>query len=54
MRYFYAFMLWLVEVELAIARSTGRNPAQIRALTNDRERWLRSVQLNDIQRRFAK
>jgi hypothetical protein len=54
MRYFYEFMLWLTEFELAIAKSTGRNPEQIRALTQDRMRWLRLVQLNEIQRRYAK
>jgi len=39
MRLFYSMMLWLAELELAIARSTGRNPAQIPALKADIERW---------------
>ena len=30
---FYRVVQWLIELELAIARSTGRNPAQIERLS---------------------
>jgi hypothetical protein len=39
MRTFYALMLWLTELELAAARSTGRNQTSINALITDRSRW---------------
>jgi hypothetical protein len=39
MRAFYSVLLWLAEFELAIACSTGRNPAQITALQADVDRW---------------
>jgi hypothetical protein len=50
MKYFYALMLWLTEFELAITRSTGRNPENIRRLTQDYNRWLCEVQLCEIRR----
>lgn len=50
MRYFYQMMLYLTEFELAIAKSTGRNPENIRRLTQDRMKWLREVQLTEIRR----
>jgi hypothetical protein len=39
MRLFYSALLWFAELELAIARSTGRNPAQIAPLQADVDRW---------------
>ena len=32
---FYRVVLWLLELELAIARSTGRNPHQIERLQQE-------------------
>jgi hypothetical protein len=32
MTYFYRFMIWSITLELAIARSTGRNPANVQQL----------------------
>lgn len=39
MKLFYSLLLWLAEFELAIARSTGRNPANVHALQSDVDRW---------------
>lgn len=39
MRYFYKFLLAWTELDLMIARSTGRNPAHISTLIADRDRW---------------
>ena len=38
---FYRVMRWLIEFELAIARSTGRNPINIRQLESELDdyRW---------------
>lgn len=49
MKYFYAFLLWMTQFELAIARSTGRNPANIEQLQREEEKWqhaLLMVELN--------
>jgi len=48
MRLFYSILLWLAELELAIARSTGRNPAQIPALQADVDRWQHAVLMQDL------
>lgn len=39
MKLFYTILLWAAEFELAIARSTGRNPDSIYALQSDVDRW---------------
>ena len=39
MTYFYAFMEWMSEFELAIAESTGRNPAHLQQLRLDLAYW---------------
>ncbi len=49
MRYFYRFMLFMVEFELAIARTTGRDPAHIRQLTRDVDYWQRECQRLEIR-----
>ncbi len=48
MRFFYSAMLWLAELELAIACSTGRNPANIEALREDVRRWEHDLLMLDI------
>ena len=35
MTYFYRFMLWCLRHEIIIARSTGRNPANIQQLQRE-------------------
>ena len=35
MTYFYRFMLWCLRHEIVIARSTGRNPANIQQLQRE-------------------
>lgn len=39
MRIFYAALLFWAEFDLAIARSTGRSPANIEQLQRDVSRW---------------
>lgn len=39
MRFFYSFMVWATEFELAIARSTGRNPENINKLQSELQKW---------------
>ena len=39
MRPFIALLLYLTELELAVARSTGRSPDSVNALITDRDRW---------------
>lgn len=48
MRAFYAALLWLAELELAIARSTGRNPASIHALQADVDRWAHALLMQEL------
>lgn len=48
MRFFYSFLLWLTEFDLAIARSTGRNPDHIQALQADRARWQHALLMLEI------
>ncbi len=50
MRYFYALMLWLTEYELAISLYTGLNVQHIHALKNDRMRWIRALQDDQLRR----
>ena len=39
MSLFYRLLLAMAEFDIAIARSTGRNPAQIAAIQADIDRW---------------
>ena len=39
MRLFYYVLFRLTEFELAIARSTGRNPDNVSQLSGERDRW---------------
>ena len=39
MKYFYAVALLLIRFDLAIARSTGRNPANIRQLSAEEREY---------------
>ena len=39
MKYFYEFMLWMLEFDLAIARSTGRDPRHINQLILERQEY---------------
>lgn len=39
MKPFYAFLLWSTQFELAIALSTGRNPAHIERLQQEESKW---------------
>ena len=48
MKAFYALLLWLAEFELAIARSTGRNPADIQTLQADVDRWQHALLMTEI------
>ena len=48
MRAFYAALLWLAEFELAIARSTGRNPACIHAAQSDVDRWQHAILMREL------
>lgn len=50
MRLFYALLLHLSELELAIARSTGRRAASIAQLAGDVERWKRAIWEIDARR----
>ena len=49
MRAFYQLMLHLARFELAIARTTGRNPANIAALAQDESRWEHALILQELQ-----
>jgi len=40
---FYSFLLYLTQLELAIARSTGRRQESIAALIADEQRWERCL-----------
>lgn len=48
MKYFYQFMLLWTQFDLAIAKSTGRNPANVEQLQKEEERWSREVLLADL------
>lgn len=48
MRLLYSTPLWLAEFELAIARSTGRNPAQLKALADDVDRWQHALLMLEL------
>ena len=50
MRAVYTLLLRLSELELAIARSTGRRPSSIAALSADCDRWERAVWDIDVRR----
>ena len=50
MRAVYTLLLRLSELELAIARSTGRRPGSIAALSADVDRWERAIWEIDIER----
>lgn len=39
MRFFYSILLAWSELDLAIARSTGRNPNHIERLQRDCDKW---------------
>lgn len=43
LRAFYASLLWLTRREIVIARSTGRNPANILALRQDEDEYRRAL-----------
>jgi hypothetical protein len=49
MKYFYAMMSWFAEFELAIARSSGRNPDDIARLSTDYQRWQAELQRERIR-----
>ena len=40
---FYRVLLWLTEREIIIARSTGRNPANILSLRQDEDDYRRAI-----------
>ena len=48
MKVFYTLLLWLAEFDLAIARSTGRNPDHIRVLLADVARWQHALLMQEI------
>lgn len=48
MKLFYSALLYLAQFELAIARSTGRNPAGIRALQADADRWQHALIMQEL------
>jgi hypothetical protein len=48
MKHFYAFMLWMASFELAIARSTGRNPDNIDQLQREESKWQHELTLTEI------
>jgi hypothetical protein len=43
MIHFYKFLLYLTQLELAIARSTGRRQESIAALIADEQRWEKAL-----------
>lgn len=43
LRAFYASLLWLTRRKIVIARSTGRNPANILALRQDEDEYRRAL-----------
>lgn len=43
LRFFYTLLLWLTRREIVIARSTGRNPANILALRQDEDEYERAL-----------
>lgn len=43
MRWFYKVLLYCTQLELAIARSTGRNTQSIDALSVEEQRWLKAL-----------
>ena len=50
MRAVYTLLLRLSELELAIARSTGRRPSSIAALSADCDRWRLALWQIDVRR----
>lgn len=40
---FYSVLLWLTRREIIIARSTGRNPANVLALRQDEDEYERAL-----------
>ena len=49
MKYFYAFMLYCTELELALARQVPvRNPDYIAALKADQSRWEKELKLWEV------
>lgn len=48
MKLFYSFLLWMAQFELAIARSTGRDPASIQALQSDVDRWQHALLMLEL------
>jgi hypothetical protein len=49
MKLFYTIMLWLAELELTIARSTGRDPRHVAQLSEDATKWQGCLQRLEIQ-----
>jgi hypothetical protein len=49
MIYFYTFMEWATKFELAIARSTGRNPDNIRQLKKELAHWSHQRDLYEVR-----
>ena len=43
MTHFYTLLLWMTRFELAIARSTGRNPANLAQLQREELVWEREL-----------
>ena len=50
MRTVYTILLHLAELELAIARSTGRRPSSITQLSADCDRWRLALWQIDVRR----
>lgn len=50
MRAVYTLLLRLSELELAIARSTGRRPSSIAQLSADCDRWRLALWQIDVRR----
>ena len=50
MRYFYAFMCVMSELDYVIANSTGRNPDHVRQLREQWNYWLRQRELYELTR----
>ena len=48
MKIVYSLLLWLAEFELAVARSTGRDPANVQALQADVSRWQHALLMQEL------
>lgn len=48
MRFFYTFLLAWTQIDITIARSTGRNPAHILKLRQDEDEYSRALLRLDL------